>query len=153
MKRRHCYLQIQKSETKTLGSSMSTDETTLYEQLGGKETIEKLVERFYHYMNTLPEVKDIRDQHAPDLTEARDKLVMFLTGWSGGPQIYIEKFGHPRLRMRHMPFKIGEKERDQWLYCMFKALEDVVPSEQLKSDLKKSFAHIADFMRNQPPQG
>lgn len=153
MKRKRCYLQIQKSEIKTLGSNMSTDETTLYEQLGGKETIEKLVERFYHYMDTLPEVKDIRDQHAPDLTEARDKLVMFLTGWSGGPQIYIEKFGHPRLRMRHMPFKIGEKERDQWLYCMFKALEDVVPSEQLKSDLKKSFAHIADFMRNQPPQG
>ena len=132
---------------------MSTEENTLYEQLGGKETIEKLVERFYHYMDTLPEVKDIRDQHAPDLTEARDKLVMFLTGWSGGPQIYIEKFGHPRLRMRHMPFKIGEKERDQWLYCMFKAIEDVISSEQLKSDLKKSFAHIADFMRNQQPPG
>lgn len=133
-----------------------TEETTLFEQLGGEshgiETIGKLVDRFYHYMDTLPEVKDIRDQHAPDLTEARDKLVMFLTGWSGGPQIYIEKFGHPRLRMRHMPFKIGEKERDQWLYCMFKALEDVIPNEQLKSDLKKSFAHIADFMRNQPPQ-
>lgn len=132
---------------------MSTDENTLYEQLGGQETIEKLVERFYHYMDTLPEVKDIRDQHAPDLTDAKNKLVMFLTGWSGGPQLYIEKFGHPRLRARHLPFKIGEKERDQWLYCMFKALEDIVKSEQLKSDLKKSFAHIADFMRNQAPQG
>jgi hemoglobin len=76
---------------------------------------------------------------------------MFLTGWSGGPQVYIEKFGHPRLRARHMPFKIGEKERDQWLYCMFKALEDVEISEQVRSDLKKSFAHIADFMRNQQP--
>lgn len=130
------------------------EEDTLFEKLGGEshgvKTITEIVDRFYHYMDTLPEVKDIRDQHSKDLTEAKEKLVMFLTGWSGGPQVYIEKFGHPRLRMRHMPFKIGEKERDQWLYCMFKALEDVLESEQIKSDLKKSFAHIADFMRNQP---
>lgn len=130
---------------------MATDEQTLFEQLGGAETIEKIVERFYYFMDTLPEVKDIRDQHAPDLTEAKEKLIMFLTGWSGGPQIYIEKFGHPRLRARHLPFKIGEKERDQWLYCMFKSLEEQNISQQLKEDLKKSFAHIADFMRNQPP--
>lgn len=124
-------------------------EKTLFETLGGTETIEKIVDRFYHLMDSLPEVKDIRDQHPKDLTEAKNKLVMFLTGWSGGPQLYIEKFGHPRLRARHLPFKIGERERDQWLYCMFKALEDCQIAEPTKSELKKSFAHIADFMRNQ----
>lgn len=134
---------------------MAIDEQTLFDQLGGEasgvQMITKIVERFYHHMDTLPEVKDIRDQHSKDLTEAKEKLVMFLTGWSGGPQVYIEKFGHPRLRMRHMPFKIGEKERDQWLYCMFKSLDESELSEQIISDLKKSFAHIADFMRNQQP--
>lgn len=129
---------------------MAIDEQTLFDQLGGRETIVNIVDRFYFHMDTLPEAKDIRDQHPGDLTETKEKLVMFLTGWSGGPQEYIEKFGHPRLRMRHMPFKIGEKERDQWLYCMFKALDDVGLADQVKSDLKKSFAHIADFMRNQP---
>jgi hemoglobin len=131
------------------------DEDTIFEKLGGEshgiKAIEQIVDRFYHFMDTLPEAKNIREQHPADLTESKNKLVMFLVGWSGGPQLYIEKFGHPRLRARHMPFKIGERERDQWLYCMFKALDDCQIPEPLNSDLKKSFAHIADFMRNQAP--
>lgn len=130
---------------------MENNKQTLFEVLGGQDTIEKIVSRFYLLMDTLPEAKDIRDQHTTDLAEAKEKLVMFLVGWSGGPQLYIEKHGHPRLRMRHMPFKIGEKERDQWLFCMFKALDDCEIADPTKSELKKSFAHIADFMRNQKP--
>jgi hemoglobin len=73
---------------------------------------------------------------------------MFLSGWSGGPSLYIEKYGHPRLRQRHMPFSIGEAERDQWLWCMNKALDESELLPTLKEHLKSSFAEVADFMRN-----
>lgn len=130
-----------------------TEENSLYERLGGdtfaQKKITAIVTRFYELMDTLPEASDIRSQHAEDLTDSKNKLILFLTGWSGGPQVYIEKYGHPRLRARHLPFKIGIRERDQWLYCMFKALEDCKIEEPILTDLKKSFAHIADFMRNQ----
>lgn len=128
---------------------MNSQETTLFEQIDGEQVIRKLVLQFYHYMDTLPEVADIRAQHEPDLASAIEKLSLFLIGWSGGPQVYIEKYGHPRLRARHLPFKIGIKERDQWLYCMFKALDDSEIHASQKEELKKSFAHIANFMRNQ----
>ena len=103
---------------------MTNTEVTLFDQIGGEPAIRALVKDFYHYMDTLPEVADIRAQHDPNLESAIEKLSLFLIGWSGGPQVYIEKYGHPRLRARHLPFKIGIKERDQWLYCMFKALDD-----------------------------
>jgi len=128
---------------------MNTQQNTLFEQIGGEQSIRKLVNLFYHYMDTLPEASDIRTQHEPDLSSANEKLVLFLIGWSGGPQVYIEKYGHPRLRARHLPFKIGIKERDQWLYCMYKALDDSGIPPKHAVELKKSFAHIANFMRNQ----
>lgn len=74
---------------------------------------------------------------------------MFLSGWSGGPQLYTEKFGHPRLRMRHMPFAIGSVERDQWLWCMNKALDEGGYDPRVVEFLKTRFAEVADFMRNQ----
>ena len=89
-----------------------------YERLGGGDLIRKLVDRFYDLMDEDPDYYGIRKMHARDLTEARNKLFMFLSGWTGGPQLYLEKFGHPRLRQRHMPFAIGESERDQWMSCM-----------------------------------
>lgn len=131
---------------------MNHDEKTLFETLGGLKTIEILVHRFYELMDTLPEVKTIRDMHPLDLTDSASKLILFLQGWSGGPQTYIEKYGHPRLRARHLPFKIGQQERDQWLYCMYKALDECKEKglihEPTNTELKKSFAHIANFMRN-----
>lgn len=133
-----------------------SEQQSIYESLGGPNKAEiqirSLVETFYQHMDTLPEAKDIRSQHSQDLSESIQKLYLFLVGWTGGPQIYIEKFGHPRLRARHMPFKIGIQERDQWLLCMFKAIDDVKIPEPISTELKKSFAHIADFMRNQPEQ-
>ena len=74
---------------------------------------------------------------------------MFLSGWSGGPQLYIEKFGHPRLRMRHMPFAIGAVERDQWLWCMNKAVDESGLDPRVVELLKSRFGEVADFMRNQ----
>ena len=108
----------------------------------------RLVHRFYEIMDTLPEAKGIRDLHK-DLPDAERKLFMFLSGWMGGPQLYSEKYGHPRLRMRHMPFPIGDAERDQWMACMTKAMEETVDDESLRNELKADFYKIADFMRNQ----
>lgn len=121
---------------------------SLFEQIGGESVIRILVDKFYDYMDQLPEVEVIRKLHQEDLTEAREKLFEFLVGWSGGPPLYISKYGHPRLRMRHMPFPIGEKERDQWMLCMRKALEDSEIDPSVKARLDGQFLHIADFMKN-----
>lgn len=119
-----------------------------YDRIGGEAAVRRLVDRFYDLMEELPEVRDIRHLHAPDLSEARDKLFMFLSGWLGGPQLYVQKFGHPRLRQRHMPFPIGEQERDQWMHCMTRAMDDVGVDEELKQELTAAFFKTADFMRN-----
>jgi len=123
---------------------------TPFEMLGGADTIRKLVERFYDIMDSDPRAATIRALHQPDLTSAREKLFMFLTGWTGGPQLYIERYGHPMLRRRHLPFPIGEQERDQWIYCMVRAMHDVGVEEKLLTQLAQALWDVADFMRNQP---
>ncbi|MBZ0104227.1 MAG: group II truncated hemoglobin [Sulfuricella denitrificans] len=122
---------------------------THYHRLGGDELIRRLVDRFYDLMDEDPDYYGIRKMHAKDLTEARNKLFMFLSGWTGGPQLYMEKFGHPRLRQRHMPFVIGEDERDQWMACMMRAMNEVGVDEKLHQELTAAFWKTADFMRNQ----
>jgi len=122
---------------------------TQYEKLGGEAGIRQLVKFFYEEMDGNKDVKTIRDMHAPDLTEAEDKLFLFLSGWLGGPSLYIEKFGHPRLRARHLPFSIGIKERDQWLYCMNQALDKMTIEKPMHDELMQAFFNTADFMRNQ----
>jgi hemoglobin len=122
---------------------------SLYDLMGGETGVRALVDRFYDLMDSSLEAKDIRALHAASLKGSREKLFLFLTGWSGGPPLYVKKFGHPRLRQRHMPFPIGERERDQWLWCMKKAIDesDFIPA--VKEHLKSRFAEVADFMRNQ----
>jgi hemoglobin len=66
-----------------------------------------------------------------------------------GPQLFVEKFGHPKLRQRHMPFAIGQAERDQWMMCMTQAMQEVVEDEELRKELTAAFGKVADFMRNQ----
>ena len=122
---------------------------SLYEMLGGETGVRALVDRFYDLMDSSPEAKDIRALHAASLKGSREKLFMFLSGWSGGPPLYIQKFGHPRLRMRHMPFAIGERERDQWLWCMERAISAGNFDPSASEHLKARFTEIADFMRNQ----
>ena len=128
---------------------MTDLEPSLYELLGGETGLRSLVDRFYDWMDSSPEAEKIRAFHAMSLKQSREKLFMFLSGWSGGPQLYVERFGHPRLRMRHMPFPIGTTERDQWLWCMNKALDESGLDPQVVEDLKLRFAEAADFMRNQ----
>lgn len=126
-----------------------TETTSLYDLLGGETGVRSLVDRFYDLMDSAPEARDIRALHAPSLKGSRDKLFMFLSGWSGGPPLYMQKFGHPKLRMRHLPFSIGERERDQWLWCMDRAIDAGEYRPAVVEHLKTRFAEIADFMRNQ----
>jgi len=121
-----------------------------YERLGGEKSVRELVDRFYDLMERRSDVTELRQLHAPDLTEARDRLFMFLSGWLGGPSLYIEKYGHPRLRQRHIHFKIGELERDQWMNCINQAMQDMQLEPGLKDELYAALYKTADFMRNQP---
>ena len=121
---------------------------TLYQQLNGADGLSKLVTRFYQIMDELPEAKDIRALHPPDLGESTEKLFKFLSGFLGGPPLYTTEYGDPRLRARHLPFQIGEQERDQWLLCMQQALSETVSNEALREILLNYFRRTADHMRN-----
>jgi len=122
---------------------------TPYQRLGGERALRDLVHRFYQLMDELPEAYGIRKLHPQDLAGSEDKLFMFLSGWLGGPQLFVEKFGHPRLRARHLPFTIGATERDQWLLCMRQAMQEQIDDAPLRAALDKAISDLADFMRNQ----
>ena len=128
----------------------STDATTPFTQLGGEPGVRALVDHFYDLMDLEPGFARLREVHGSTLDDARDKLFWFLCGWLGGPSHYIERFGHPRLRARHLPFAIGQLERDQWLACMFQAMEDRAVPAELKARLERSLFETADWMRNRP---
>jgi hemoglobin len=121
---------------------------TPYERLGGDAAVRALVDRFYDLMDLEPQYAELRRTHGSDLTHARDKLYWFLSGWLGGPDLYIERFGHPRLRARHLPFAIGVRERDQWLACMNQAMIECGADEDLRVRLLQAFFQTADWMVN-----
>ncbi len=125
-------------------------ENTPYDMLGGDAAVRALVDRFYDLMDLEPEFAELRALHPPHLDESRDKLYWFLSGWLGGPDMFVERKGHPMLRARHMPFPIGVKERDQWLACMHKAMDAQPMSAALRQHLEGSLFKTADWMRNQP---
>ena len=121
---------------------------TPFAWIGGESQVHALVDRFYDLMDLEPGYAALRAAHGTELANAREKLKMFLTGWLGGPQRYTEQFGHPRLRMRHMPFSIGITERDQWVACMDQAMQETAIDDALRTRLKESFMQTADWMRN-----
>ncbi len=129
---------------------MQSDNDTLYERIGGEAAIQRLVKAFYRHMDELAEAKPIRRMHARSLKVSEEKLFMFLSGWMGGPNLYMEKHGHPRLRMRHLPFAIDESARDQWMLCMKLALDETLEDQLLRDELMEAFYGVADFMRNRP---
>jgi len=122
---------------------------TPYAWAGGEDAVRHLVDRFYDLMDLEPGYQELRAVHGSELTAARDKLFWFLSGWLGGPPEYTDRFGHPRLRMRHMPFAIGILERDQWLACMAQAMRETGLDPALRERLENSFFQTADWMRNQ----
>lgn len=125
---------------------------TPYFAIGGEAAVRHLVKRFYELMDTLPEAYGIRKLHAADLSGAENKLFMFLCGWLGGPQLYVERFGPPRLRARHLPFPIGSSEAEQWMLCMRQAMNEVIADDALRAALDKSFNDLACHMRNRDDQ-
>ncbi|HUR90275.1 MAG TPA: group II truncated hemoglobin [Ramlibacter sp.] len=123
---------------------------TPFETIGGEGKVKALVDHFYDLMDLEPAYADLRRVHGTELERARQNLFWFLCGWLGGPPHYESRFGHPRLRARHLPFVIGIRERDQWLACMDQAMGDVGVDESLRGKLRESFAQTADWMRNSP---
>jgi hemoglobin len=121
---------------------------SMFERIGGSATIDRLVDRFYELMDTLPEANTIRAMHAADLGLIRDVLKRYLTEWTVGPKLYSVEKGHPRLRQRHIGFAIGDAERDAWLICMRGALEETVIDAAARQDLDKALSGLADWMRN-----
>jgi hemoglobin len=121
---------------------------TPYERLGGEAGVRALTERFYDLMELDPAFAGIRALHGPSLDRAREKLYLFLSGWLGGPGLYVERHGHPRLRARHLPFPIDIAGRDQWLACMRRALDDTGVEPDLAQRLMSAFFQTADWMRN-----
>ncbi len=126
---------------------------TLYQRIGGENTVRAIVHRFYQLMDELPEAWELRKIHPEDLSGSEQKLFMYLSGWLGGPQLYVERYGHPRLRARHMPFAVDSQARDQWMMCMKIALEERVSEGDLREELLKPLGDLADFMRNKPDHG
>lgn len=121
---------------------------TAFQRLGGEPAVRALVDRFYDLMDLEPAYREIRQLHPDTLEGSRDKLFWFLCGWLGGPQHFVERFGHPRLRARHLPYSIGIRERDQWMACMVQAMKEEHVAPGLADRLAESFAQTADWMRN-----
>jgi hemoglobin len=131
-----------------MGDDATAQNVTPYSSIGGDAGVRALVDRFYDLMDLEPAYAGVRAVHAATLDHAREKLYLFLTGWLGGPSLYVERYGHPRLRARHLPFAIASRERDQWLACMSRALDDVGFPAELKPGLMEAFFQTADWMRN-----
>ena len=121
---------------------------TPFDLVGGEQNVRKLVDRFYDLMDEDPDYFGIRQLHPASLAGSREKLFKFLMGWLGGPPLYEQEYGHPRLRARHLPYAIASAERDQWMSCMVRAMNDVGVEESLRKRLTQSFFQTADWMRN-----
>jgi len=120
-----------------------------YREIGGEAALRRLVERFYALMDALPQARAIRAMHPADLTHSRERLFMFLSGWLGGPPLYAERIGPPRLRRDHMAFAIDAAARDAWMACMTQALAEQIQDETLRAQLGAAFFKTADFLCNQ----
>lgn len=123
--------------------------TSHFELVGGQAAVDRIVEGFYRRMDSLAPARTIRALHPADLSASRAVLKRYLAEWLGGPRLYSQERGHPHLRMRHQPFRIGAAERDAWMLCMNGALEEAIASEPLRAQLSHSLGKIADWMRNE----
>ena len=121
---------------------------TPFTRLGGEDGVRALVDRFYDLMDLEPHYAELRAMHPADMSGSRDKLHWFLCGWLGGPSLYTDRFGHPMLRARHMPYRIGIAERDQWMACMMQAMQEREVDEALAQRLAEALFGTADWMRN-----
>lgn len=128
---------------------MTSETITLYEAIGGDETVKALAKRFYELMDSLPEAKVCRDIHPPSLEGSEAKFYDYLTGYLGGPPVYVEKYGHPMLRRRHFVAPIGPEERDGWILCFKQAMEDTIENPKLREIIWPPIERLAYHMQNQ----
>jgi hemoglobin len=129
-------------------TSHSISPDSVYARIGGEQAIRALVGRFYDLMDQLPEAYTVRSIHPESLQGSADSLFKFLSGWFGGPPLFIEERGHPRLRMRHAPYAIGPVERDEWLLCMQQALNEQLTDAPLREAIWQAFVGMADHLVN-----
>jgi len=122
---------------------------TPYEKIGGEAGVRRLTVSLYAAMRELPSVRELLSIHR-DVDDAEQKLFEFLSGWLGGPQLFMERHGHPRLRMRHMQIAVDTNMRDQWMHCMRHALDQTVEDPVFREELYQSLWSVADHMRNRP---
>lgn len=117
-------------------------------QIMGEQQVKDLANAFYDVMEQDPNAAELYAVHPKPMIEIREKFFEFLSGWTGGPDLFAQKYGHPRLRARHLPFPIDQLMRDQWMYCMDKALSQVVTNKAVKNHLRQAFAQLATHMIN-----
>lgn len=129
-------------------SKTTPKQPTQYQQLGGEGAVRALADRFYDIMLHDPEAADLLALHPQPLDRIRQRFFEFLSGWLGGPPLFTQQYGHPRLRARHLPFRIDIKMRDQWLHCMYQVLDEQVKDPLLHQQLKAQFTHLAHHMIN-----
>lgn len=118
-----------------------------YEMLGGEAGVQALAAAFYRAMDELPEAQGIRAMHGASLELIQAKLAAYLSGWLGGPLVYVERFGPMCLSRAHQPYEIGNAERDQWLRCMDRALEEIGAPVPLREPLHQAFHRLASALR------
>jgi hemoglobin len=135
-------------ESEPSAANLWGDADTPYEELGGEVVLRQLVDRFYDRI--AEDSPTLRQMHPKDDSNSRRNLFEFLSGWMGGPQLYTERKGHPRLRMRHFPFEIGVAEAEEWLRCMRGALEDIAVAEPLRTYLDSRLRQTAYHVVNTP---
>ncbi|RUO43664.1 hemoglobin-like oxygen-binding protein [Aliidiomarina taiwanensis] len=127
--------------------------TSIYSQIGGEKAVLLMANRFYDIMESNPAAAELFAMHPQPLTRIRNTFYEFLSGWLGGPALFVEKYGHPRLRARHLPFRIDTKMRDQWLLCMYQVLDEMLQDEWLSQpiyhELRQRFTALAHHMINQ----
>ncbi|WP_130283897.1 group II truncated hemoglobin [Rhizobium sp. BK696] len=127
---------------------MAEEAITLYQAIGGDDTVKALSHRFYELMDTLPEAKHVRAVHPPSLTGSEEKFYEYLTGYLGGPPLYTDKRGHPRLRSRHFVAEIGPVERDEWLLCFRQAMDETIANPKLREIIWPPIERLAFHMQN-----
>ncbi|MDB2387263.1 group II truncated hemoglobin [Shewanella sp.] len=134
---------------KTGNDERDPQQSNAYDRIGGEQTVRAIAKQFYMQMQSKPDTKPLLDIHRAPISESEQKLFEFLSGWLGGPPLYHQKYGHPALRARHMPFKIDDAMRDQWLVCMKAAIELEVKDPQHQQAIYSAISTLADHMRNQ----
>ena len=125
-----------------------SEATSIYERIGGAETINRVVESFYRQMSLLPQAQTIRAMHGDGLIGMKSVLKKFLTEQTGGPVLYSAEKGHPPMRQRHMSFPIDSYAADVWMECMDLALAEHVADAEVRAQLHDTLTKLADMMRN-----